>query len=208
MTPKQIEVYKRILAIESVQNMIRKDEQCDCGSGKKSVLSLDQRSDSDWSLCHIWDQFADDRNRRNKCCYPFNKGDLFKYLTTLIKISNHLALILPCKLFLFHALLMSCRLWYCLSAPSDTADQVRFNLTQYMLFLIAVTLVQTARHRELSRVAFGNESIPKYGPAMLVPRFCGKWMVCRCMLFCLVLVTEIFLIGAGGPVERLAERPI
>lgn len=41
MTPKQIEVYKRILAMEPVQNMILKDEQCDCGSGKKSVHSVD-----------------------------------------------------------------------------------------------------------------------------------------------------------------------
>lgn len=35
MTPKQIEVYKRILNTEAVQNMIRKDELCDCGSRQK-----------------------------------------------------------------------------------------------------------------------------------------------------------------------------
>lgn len=35
--------------------------------------------------------------RRGRCCHPYEKGDLFKYMTTLIKISNHLALILPCS---------------------------------------------------------------------------------------------------------------
>lgn len=35
MTAKQIEVYKRILNTEAVQNMIRKDEPCDCGSHEK-----------------------------------------------------------------------------------------------------------------------------------------------------------------------------
>lgn len=31
-------------------------------------------------------------------------------------------------------------------------------------------------------MAFGSETIPKYGPAMLVPRFCGKWMVLESLL--------------------------
>jgi len=35
LTEIQLEVYKRILGIEAVQNMIRKDERCDCTSGKK-----------------------------------------------------------------------------------------------------------------------------------------------------------------------------
>lgn len=35
--------------------------------------------------------------RRKKCCHPVHQGDLFKYMSTLIKISNHLALILPCE---------------------------------------------------------------------------------------------------------------
>ncbi|KAF9815676.1 hypothetical protein IEO21_04393 [Rhodonia placenta] len=88
LTPKQTEVYKRILAIESVQNMIRKD-----------------------------DQFAD-----------------------RVAVAKHTPI-----------------------APSDSPEQ-------------------TARNRELSRVAFGSETIPKYGPAMLVPRFCGKWMVLESLL--------------------------
>lgn len=35
LTEEQVEVYKRILGTEAVQNMIRKDEKCDCRSGKK-----------------------------------------------------------------------------------------------------------------------------------------------------------------------------
>lgn len=35
LTEIQFEVYKRILGTEAVQNMVRKDEICDCGRGKK-----------------------------------------------------------------------------------------------------------------------------------------------------------------------------
>jgi len=35
LTEIQFEAYKRILGTEAVQSMIRKDERCDCGSGKK-----------------------------------------------------------------------------------------------------------------------------------------------------------------------------
>ncbi|KAI0060152.1 hypothetical protein BV25DRAFT_986960 [Artomyces pyxidatus] len=115
LTPKQVEVYKRILNMEGVQNMIRKDEPCDCGSKKK----------------------------RKACHHPFKAGDLFKYMSALIKISNHLALILP--------------------APNDTPEQ-------------------TMRNRELSDVAFPKNTAPKYGPAMLLPKFCGKWMVLESLL--------------------------
>lgn len=34
LTEIQLDVYKRILGTEAVQNMIRKDERCDCGRGK------------------------------------------------------------------------------------------------------------------------------------------------------------------------------
>ncbi|TFY76961.1 hypothetical protein EWM64_g7051 [Hericium alpestre] len=78
-----------------------------------------------------------------KCCHKFKAGDLFKYMSTLIKISNHLALILP--------------------APTDTPDQ-------------------TLRNRELCKIAFPDDNVPKYGPAMLLPRFCGKWMVLETLL--------------------------
>jgi hypothetical protein len=35
--------------------------------------------------------------RRKECCHPLDPGDLFKYMSALIKVSNHLALILPGK---------------------------------------------------------------------------------------------------------------
>ena len=83
LSPKQIEVYKRILETPAVQNMVRKDEPCECGSKKPYVVRpfLEMASSI---LC-----------RRKTCCHPYEKGDLFKYISTLIKISNHLALILP-----------------------------------------------------------------------------------------------------------------
>jgi SNF2 family DNA or RNA helicase len=35
LTEKQTDVYKRILGMEAVQNMIKKDDRCDCGRSKK-----------------------------------------------------------------------------------------------------------------------------------------------------------------------------
>ena len=35
LTPKQLDVYKRIINSEPVQNLVRKDEMCECGSRKK-----------------------------------------------------------------------------------------------------------------------------------------------------------------------------
>ncbi|KAH7909981.1 RAD26-like SNF2 family DNA-dependent ATPase [Hygrophoropsis aurantiaca] len=67
LSSMQIAVYKRILGMAAVQNLIRKDELCDCRSGKK----------------------------RKECCHPMEKGDVLKFTSVLIKISNHLALILP-----------------------------------------------------------------------------------------------------------------
>ncbi|KAF9238323.1 P-loop containing nucleoside triphosphate hydrolase protein [Melanogaster broomeanus] len=67
LTSKQNAVYKRILAMEEIQNVVRKDESCECGSN----------------------------NKRKDCCHPFGKGDVLKFTSILIKISNHLALILP-----------------------------------------------------------------------------------------------------------------
>ncbi|EKM52602.1 uncharacterized protein PHACADRAFT_261138 [Phanerochaete carnosa HHB-10118-sp] len=115
LTPKQTEVYRRIIESEPVQNLVRKDECCDCGSRKK----------------------------RAQCCHKFDKADLFRYMSALIKISNHLALILP--------------------SPTDTPDQV-------------------VRNKALAKVAFGDGYIPSYGPAMLVPQYCGKWLVLETLL--------------------------
>ena len=44
------------------------------------------------------------------------------------------------------------------------------------------TCIQTARNRELASMAFPSGSIPKYGPAMLRPEFCGKWQVLETLL--------------------------
>lgn len=35
LTKLQVEAYKRILGMDAVQNMTRKDERCDCGMRKK-----------------------------------------------------------------------------------------------------------------------------------------------------------------------------
>ncbi|KAH9012859.1 P-loop containing nucleoside triphosphate hydrolase protein [Lactarius deliciosus] len=115
LTEKQIEVYKCILGMEAVQNMIKKDDRCDCGGSKK----------------------------RKECCHPFAVGDLFRYMSALIKVSNHLALILP--------------------AHTDTPEQ-------------------TARNRKLTEEAFQGSSAPKYGSAILLPTFCGKWIVLETLL--------------------------
>ncbi|KAH9856351.1 P-loop containing nucleoside triphosphate hydrolase protein [Lenzites betulinus] len=115
LTPTQISVYKRILNLDAVASLVHKDKLCDCGS----------------------------RKARKKCCYPVHPGDLFKYMSTLIKIANHLALILP--------------------SPTDTIEQ-------------------TARNRELSHLVFPDGALPKYGPSMLRPEFCGKWIVLETLL--------------------------
>ncbi|KAJ8590655.1 hypothetical protein M405DRAFT_932669, partial [Rhizopogon salebrosus TDB-379] len=67
LTPVQIAVYRRILDMNPVQNLVNKDQLCDCGS----------------------------ENKRKDCCHPIEKGGVLKYMSILIKISNHLALILP-----------------------------------------------------------------------------------------------------------------
>ncbi|TBU31240.1 P-loop containing nucleoside triphosphate hydrolase protein [Dichomitus squalens] len=115
LTPTQVAIYKRIINLDAVKSLIYKDALCTCGS----------------------------RKPRKKCCHPVHQGDLFKYMSTLIKISNHLALILP--------------------SPTDTIEQ-------------------TARNRELARMAFSPGPIPKYGPAMLKPDYCGKWQVLETLL--------------------------
>ncbi|KAI0772497.1 P-loop containing nucleoside triphosphate hydrolase protein [Trametes elegans] len=115
LTPMQIEVYKRIINQEAVANLVLKEERCDCGAKKP----------------------------RKQCCHPVKPGDLFKYMSMLIKISNHLALILP--------------------SPWESGEPV-------------------LRSREMARLAFPNGPLPKYGPSMLRPEFCGKWMVLETLL--------------------------
>ncbi|KAL0952740.1 hypothetical protein HGRIS_006971 [Hohenbuehelia grisea] len=67
LSPIQIMAYKRLLNMEPVQNLVKRNDPCPCGS----------------------------RKNRKSCCHPFMPGDLFKYMSVLIKLSNHLALILP-----------------------------------------------------------------------------------------------------------------
>ncbi|RDB19634.1 DNA excision repair protein ERCC-6-like 2 [Hypsizygus marmoreus] len=115
LTPRQVAVYKRILGMDPVQNLIHKDDLCPCGS----------------------------RKTRKMCCHPFVAGDVFKYMSILIKLSNHLALILP--------------------SPNDNLEQL-------------------TRNRALAEIAFPEGDIPKYGTAMMQPKFCGKWAVLELLL--------------------------
>ncbi|KAJ7353609.1 RAD26-like SNF2 family DNA-dependent ATPase [Mycena albidolilacea] len=67
LTASQIRVYKRILAMEELQAMLRRDDPCPCGSKKT----------------------------QGHCCTPFTFTVIFKFMSILIKLSNHLGLILP-----------------------------------------------------------------------------------------------------------------
>ncbi|PFH46505.1 hypothetical protein AMATHDRAFT_69676 [Amanita thiersii Skay4041] len=75
LTQKQIYAYKNLLNMEQVQNLILRNKPCPCRSGRSRQL----------------------------CCHPFVTGDVFKFMSILIKLSNHLGLILP--------------------APTDSAEQ-------------------------------------------------------------------------------------
>ncbi|KAF7307755.1 RAD26-like SNF2 family DNA-dependent ATPase [Mycena kentingensis (nom. inval.)] len=67
LAPKQIAVYRKILAHSEVEAVLRRAEDCECGSQKQ----------------------------RSKCCFPYHKGTIFRFLSILLKLSNHLGLILP-----------------------------------------------------------------------------------------------------------------
>ncbi|KAJ7805848.1 SNF2 family N-terminal domain-containing protein, partial [Mycena leptocephala] len=67
LTSSQIRVYKRILAMDEVQAVLNRDEPCSCGSGEK----------------------------QKDCCIEFDPATIFKFMSVLIKLSNHLGLILP-----------------------------------------------------------------------------------------------------------------
>ncbi|KAJ7079572.1 RAD26-like SNF2 family DNA-dependent ATPase [Mycena belliarum] len=75
LTSVQIDVYKKILDMDEIKYALNRDELCECGSG--SVVK--------------------------KCCHPFDPATIFKFMSVLIKLSNHLGLILP--------------------SPSDTKEQ-------------------------------------------------------------------------------------
>ncbi|KAF9054254.1 P-loop containing nucleoside triphosphate hydrolase protein [Panaeolus papilionaceus] len=67
LTKVQIAAYKHILETEAVTNLLSSREKCDCGSQKQ----------------------------RKNCCHRPVAGDVFRFMSALIKLSNHLALILP-----------------------------------------------------------------------------------------------------------------
>ncbi|KAF8183787.1 P-loop containing nucleoside triphosphate hydrolase protein [Mycena galopus ATCC 62051] len=67
LTTSQIQAYKRILAMDEIQSVLARDEPCPCGSKKRQL----------------------------KCCIPFDITAIFKFMSILIKLSNHLGLILP-----------------------------------------------------------------------------------------------------------------
>ncbi|KAF9784664.1 P-loop containing nucleoside triphosphate hydrolase protein [Thelephora terrestris] len=67
LTDTQTAVYERLLQTPNVQNILRRNEECDCGSKKP----------------------------RHKCHHKMDLADIFRYMATFIKVSNHLALILP-----------------------------------------------------------------------------------------------------------------
>ncbi|KAF8154005.1 P-loop containing nucleoside triphosphate hydrolase protein [Crassisporium funariophilum] len=67
LTERQIAAYKHLLNMEPLQNLIHRDDPCTCGSSKT----------------------------RKNCHHPFVPGDVFRFMSILIKLSNHLGLILP-----------------------------------------------------------------------------------------------------------------
>ncbi|KAJ7584880.1 P-loop containing nucleoside triphosphate hydrolase protein [Mycena floridula] len=72
LTPIQIKLYKVILKLPLVQALIHKDDPCECGREPEKPT--------------------------RKCCYDYKtilQPALFRYIWALIKLSNHVALILP-----------------------------------------------------------------------------------------------------------------
>ncbi|KAF5345800.1 hypothetical protein D9756_010881 [Leucocoprinus leucothites] len=131
----QIVAYKRLLGTDVVQNLIHRESPCPCGS---------------------------DRSRKD-CCHPFVAGDVFRYMSILIKLSNHLALILP--------------------GPNDSPEQVhRLILIDPTKWKFYISIHQIARNRTLTDIVFPDGNAPKYGAAMMQPRYCGKWATLEVLL--------------------------
>lgn len=91
LTSIQIDVYKRMLATEAVQNLLHKDDPCHCGSKLRSVVR--PRSAS------IFQPLKHATISLKECHYQYDASDMLSYMSVLIKISNHLLLILPCELW-------------------------------------------------------------------------------------------------------------
>ena len=59
--------------------------------------------------------------RNKNCCHPFVAGDVFRFMSILIKLSNHLGLILPGA----HAVVIDRDVSNCDGiGPTDTPEQV------------------------------------------------------------------------------------
>lgn len=80
----QRDVYKRFLNTQTVQILLNKDKPCTCGSGKLYVF------------LNVFRATMLKAQSGRECHYKgYEKPWLFQNMTILMKISNHLALILP-----------------------------------------------------------------------------------------------------------------
>jgi hypothetical protein len=87
----------------------------------------------------------------------------------------------------------------------DTPEQVG-SLYRLSLFHHLHTRFQTARNRELTEIAFPNDSAPKYGPAILLPVYCGKWIVSLEASAChLSRLNVVLASGTRDPLTRMAQ---
>jgi len=125
-------------------------------------------------------------------------------MSALIKVSNHLALILPGEPRRHFGSFGLLPLYP--SAPTDTPEQVDF-LHSSALFRITHITCQTARNRELTDVAFGDVSAPRFGPAMMLTAYCGKWIVGfgAARISFVTFTCSPSLLGVGDPLKRVAQ---
>ena len=65
-------------------------------------------------------------------------------------------------------------------------------------------MVQTIRNRTLSEVAFPEGGIPKYGAAMMQPKYCGKWAVSDSNNSEAGVYVRL-AVGAGSSSQRVAQ---
>ena len=108
--------------------------------------------------------------RRSKCCHPFPKDSMLRFMDAILKISNHIVLILP-----------------------DGACFSR-NLinTSSELFAAGNNLSkeQQSKAKELSQIAWPDGNPPSYAEVLYQPNFCGKWKACAFFQFVLTLAVQ------------------
>src|SRR5882762_4455355 len=73
-------------------------------------------------------------SRRKRCCHPYDPGVMLSYMSVLIKISNHLLLILPGEQHLRIAVAFSADIRQS-AAPTDTPEQVDSNSVKFAYFI-------------------------------------------------------------------------